>query len=113
MDKPVTGNFCFGGEYKEDETLQEVRFLREYLKAFPKEVKYYIGKDYQINDKDFEILDIYENFLKENQGFIKVEKTSDLLVSKDLKFKANNDEIMKKIEDVIETGKLFELKEIM
>ena len=113
MDKSVTGNFCFGGEYKEDETLQEVRFLREYLKALPKEVKYYIGKDYKIEDKDFEILDKYEEFLKENQGFIKVEKSSDLLVSKDLKFNADNDEILKKIEEVIDNGKLFELKELL
>ena len=112
MNKPIKGNYCFGSEYNEDETLQEVRFLREYIKALPKEVKYYMGKNYAIKDIDFEILDIYENFLKENKGFTEVEKTSDLTVSKDLNLKTTQDEIIKKIEDVIETGKLFELKEI-
>ena len=33
-DKPVTGNFCCGSEYNEEETLEEVNFLTAYLLKF-------------------------------------------------------------------------------
>ena len=113
MDKPITGNYCFGGEYIEDETLQEVRFLREYLKVLPKEVKYYIGKDYAINSNNFKILDMYEEFLKDNLGFTKVENTKDLKLPNSIKINLNSQEIIEKIENVLDTGKLFELTKLL
>jgi len=110
-NKPITNNFCCGGEYNEDETLQEVRFLRAYLKAMPKEVKYYIGRDYVVNSKDFYIIDGYEEFLKLNEGFINIEKTNDIKLPENLKFENVPEKIFNKIEEVIENGKLYELRE--
>ena len=111
-DKPVTGNFCCGGTYDEIETLQEVKFLKEYLKNLPRDVKYYIGGNYEINEEDFKILDYYEEFLKANQGFIKVEKTGDIVINNNIACK-DTQAILNKIENVIETGKLYELKEFI
>ncbi len=111
MDKPITGNFCCGGKYDEEETLQEVRFLKEYLEFFPKDVKYYVGKDYSLHPDTFKILDLYEEFLKVNEGFISVEKTSDLKIPENCKPLENKDNILAKIEEVVGNGKLSELRE--
>jgi len=112
-EKPITGNFCCGGEYNENETLQEVRFLKEYLKMLPKDVKYYMGKDYEINEAWTRILDLYEDFLKVNEGFIKVEKTDDLKLPESLKPLEDAQKVIDKIEEVTETGKLPELIEFL
>lgn len=111
--KPITGNFCCGGEYDENETLQEVRFLREYLKMLPKDVKYYMGQDYSVNPKWNDILDLYEEFLKVNEGFIKVEKTDDLKLPQDIKPLDDPQKVLDKIEEVTESGKLSELVELL
>ena len=111
MDKPIINNFCCGGEYNEDETLQEVRFLKEYLEVLPKDVKYYIGKDYNISPDTFKILDLYEEFLKANEGFVKVEKTSDLKIPDTCKPLDDNKKMLEKIEEIVDNGKLSELRE--
>ncbi len=109
-DKSFTGNFCCGGEYNEDETLDEVNFLTAYLNHLPKDVKYYIGKDYKISDDDMKILSAYKEFLKVNKGFVGVEKTDDLVLPDCVKPADDTKKIFDKIEEVVESGKLFELK---
>ena len=113
MDKPITNNFCYGGKYDEDETLSEVKFLKEYLSVLPKDVKYYIGREYTVNPADFNILDLYEEFLKINEGFINTEKTSDLKIPENFHTIDEDKIILEKIEQVIDSGKLFELKELV
>lgn len=112
-DKPVLGNFCCGGEYNEKETLQEVNFLIEYLNYLPKDTKYYLGQITTPDSDDLKILEAYKEFLKANQGFVKVEKTDDLTIPNSIKHAENTQEIFDKIEEVIENGKLFELKEVI
>ncbi len=111
--KPITGNYCCGGEYNEDETLQEVNFLTAYLNHLPKDVKYYTGQDLKISEDDFKILDVYREFLKANKGFTGVENTGDLLLPESFKPVEDTGKIFDKVEEVIETGKLFELKELV
>ena len=105
----ITGNYCCGAEYNEEETLQEVRFLREYLKSLPQDVKYYIGKNYTVEPNSFNVLDLYEEFLKVNEGFTKVEKTDDLKIPTGVKALDDVEKVLDKIEEVTETGKLSEL----
>ena len=97
-NKSLTNNFCCGGEYNENETLQEVRFLKEYLSVLPRDVKYYIGSAYTVNPKDIKILDMYEEFLKANKGFVNAEKTDDLIVPDDIKINCDTNKIFEKVE---------------
>ncbi len=111
--KPITGNFCCGGEYNEDETLQEVNFLIEYLNYLPKDVKYYLGQNYTLDSTDLKILEAYKEFLKVNKGFTKVEKTDDIVIPECIKSSDDVKKIFDKVEEVIESGKLSELKELI
>ena len=110
-NKPITGNYCVDGTYDEDETLQEVKFLRRYLEAFPKEVKYYIGKEYTVPENFFKVLDLYEDFLRKNEGFIKVIHTNDIKLPSNCKEVKDINSAFNKIEEVTENGKLRELVE--
>lgn len=106
LNKPVLNNLCYGGEYDEKEITGEVDFIRQYLEQFKKDVKYYLGQDYKINDFIPRVLNEYEEFLKINQGFIKVQNTKDIELNSGI-IKLTNTEketILDKIAEVIENG---------
>lgn len=110
-DKLILSNFCCGSEYNENETLYEVIFTTEYTKQFVKDMKYYAGKDIQIEDYKFEILDAYKEFLKVNEGFTKLSKTDDIKLPEKLKVLSDADaqKVIDSIEKVVEEGNLTEL----
>ncbi len=111
----IDGNLCFGGEYSEAETLEEVNFIKNYLEQLKKDAKYYIGQDFKIDEKYAKITDVYGEFLKLNEGFVKVQTTDDVKLPDGLKPVKNPDEIKKKIDESIETdlSHLLELFDII
>lgn len=111
LDKPVLNNLCFGGDYDEKETVGEVNFVKEYIKQFEKDVKYYTGQDYKLDELHAEILDEYEEFLKLNKGFTAVQSTNDLQINSNAQKLGENEreEILSKIFDAAETGDFKEL----
>lgn len=108
-NKPITGNLCYGGEYSENDTLEEVDFITKYIERLKKDVKYYTGQNFSIDSESMNILDAYREFLKINEGFVKVSTTSDIKLPKGLKNPEDKEEILKAIEKVIDNGKLYEL----
>lgn len=110
-DKPIIGNLCFGGEYSEKDTLEEVDFIKNYIEQLKKDVKYYTGQDFKIEPESLNILDAYREFLKSNEGFIKSQNSSDIKLPEKFKTPSKEDlqEILQGIEKVIDNGKLHEL----
>lgn len=110
LDKPILNNLCFGADYEEKETIGEVQFVREYLAQFVKDVKYYLGQDYQINDLQTKILDEYEEFLKLNKGFTTLKNANDLVLNKGVKTLKDTEKelILEKIAGVVESGNFKE-----
>ena len=110
-EKTIIGNLCYGGKYSETETLEEVRFIKNYIEKLKKDAKYYIGQNFIIDEKWIKILDAYKEFLKTNEGFIKTQNTTDVKLPDCLKNVEENDldEILAGIERVIDNGKLYEL----
>ena len=76
-----------------------------------KDAKYYLGQNYSVEEKSLQVLDTYREFLKINEGFVKVQTTSDVKLPENLKSvdETNMKEIIDGIEKVIENGKLHEL----
>lgn len=110
-DKPIIGNLCFGGEYSEKDTLEEVDFIKNYIEQLKKDVKYYTGQDFKIEPESLNILDAYREFLKSNEGFVKSQNSSDIKLPEKFKTPSKEDlqEILQGIEKVIDNGKLHEL----
>lgn len=111
LDKPVLNNLCFGGEYDERETIDEVDFVRQYIAQFKKDVKYYLGQDYNIDEFIPRVLDEYEDFLKINKGFTEVQNASDLKLNEGINKLSESEKelILDKIADVVENGNFKEL----
>lgn len=110
-EKSITGNLCYGGEFSENETLEEVDFIKAYIEQLKKDAKYYLNQDFSIDNVHLKVLDAYREFLKVNEGFVKVQTTTDVKLPESLKTPSADDlqEILEEIEKVIENGKLHEL----
>lgn len=107
--KDVLNNFCCGAEYNQDETISEVEFIKAYYENFPKDVKYYMGKDFAIDEKKINILNNYKEFLIANKGFTELKTTDDIKLPANFKEIKDVDAVINKIEEVVESGKLTEL----
>ena len=106
LNKPILNNLCYSEKYNEAEILEEIRFMKEYLQQFTKDVRYYMGQNISIEDFKITILDEYENFLKINKGFTQAKSTLDIKINstaKDLS-QDEKDFILNEIAKVIETG---------
>ena len=110
-EKTITGNLCYGGEFSENETLEEVDFIKAYIEQLKKDAKYYLNQDFSIDNIHLKVLDVYREFLKVNEGFVKVQTTTDVKLPESLKTPSADDlqKILEEIEKVIENGKLPEL----
>lgn len=110
-EKPILNNLCFGGEYSEKETLSEVDFIKDYIEQLKKDVKYYTGQDFTIDENSINILKTYREFLIANKGFVETKTTKDIKLPANLKTPSEKDleEILSGIEKVIDNGKLYEL----
>lgn len=110
-EKPIAGNLCYGGDFSETETLEEVDFIKSYIEQLKKDAKYYLGQNFSIDEESIKVLDAYREFLKLNEGFVKVQTTADVKLPASLKSvdEAGLKEIFVGIEQVIENGKLHEL----
>lgn len=110
-EKPIAGNLCYGGDFSETETLEEVDFIKSYIEQLKKDAKYYLGQNFSIDEESIKVLDAYREFLKLNEGFVKVQTTADVKLPASLKSvdEIGLKEILAGIEQVIENGKLHEL----
>lgn len=108
-DAKILNNLCYGGQYSENETLYEVKFIKNYIEQLKKDVKYYTGQNFSIDTMSLNILDAYEEFLKVNEGFVKTATTNDIKIPDSFKIPNDLDNIKKEIDNVCENGKLYDL----
>ena len=111
----IKGNPCFGDTYNEAETVEEINFSKDFFNKIKKDTKYYLGQDYDINPLYIKILDIYREFLIINKNFVNTKTTADLIIPQDLKTPDSNEleTIYNKIQEVIKSGNLIDLKEVI
>lgn len=114
-EQDILNNNCLGGEYNEEENVSDVDFMIKFLELLPKDMKYFLGMDYEINPNDVKILEMYKEFLTINKGFVNSKKNTDILIPAGMKtdgaenFKDKIDEVLK-TEDL---SKLLEYKDLI
>lgn len=112
-EQDILNNNCLGGEYNEEENVSDVDFMIKFHELLPKDMKYFLGMDYEINPEDLKILEMYKEFLTINKGFVNSKKNTDILLPSGMKtdgaenFKDRIDEVLK-TEDL---SKLLEYKD--
>lgn len=114
-EQDILNNNCLGGEYNEEENVADVDFMIKFLELLPKDMKYFLGMNYEINPEDLKILEMYKEFLTINKGFVNSKKNTDILLPSGMKtdgaenFKDKIDEVLK-TEDL---SKLLEYKDLI
>lgn len=109
----IEGNPFIDREYKREDSLEEINYMKDFVKRFDRDSKYYLGKPFKVDENKLKILDLYEEFIDANGGFVNVDTTDKIkLVGKlnDLT-KEQIDEIENKIYEVINANKLEDLLE--
>ncbi len=86
--KYVSGNIFFSMSESEKQNYDykiQVNFLENYFDSFERDYLYYSGKKYTIPEQWKKILQLYSQFLDLNEGFVNLEKTSDIKLPEMLK----------------------------
>lgn len=109
----IEGNPFIDREYQREDSLEEINYMKDFVKKFDRDSKYYLGKPFKVDENKLKILDLYEEFIDANGGFVNIDTTDKIkLVGKlgDLT-KEQIAEIENKIQEVINANKLEDLLE--
>lgn len=114
-EQDILNNNCLGGEYNKEENVSDVDFMIKFLELLPKDMKYFLGMNYEINPEDLKILEMYKEFLTINKGFVNSKKNTDILLPSGMKTDGA-DSFKDKIDEVLKTedlSKLLEYKDLI
>lgn len=106
----ILSNHCFGKVYNEDENTSETRFMIRFVELFPKDMKYFLGKDFSFEENQIKLLKVYEEFLIINKGFTESKYNTDILIPEAVKTE-NAESFKTIIDEVLKTGDLSKLIE--
>ena len=106
----ILSKHCYGKPYKEDENTSETRFMIQFTELFPKDMKYFLGKNYSFDENHIRLLKIYEEFLVLNKGFTESKYNTDIILPNSIKTE-NAENYKEIIENVLKTGNLSKLIE--
>lgn len=109
----IEGNPFIDRDYQREDSLEEINYMRDFVKKFDRDSKYYLGKPFKVEENKLKILDLYEEFIDANGGFVNIDTTDKIkLVGKlDEITKEKITEIENKIQEVINANKLEDLLE--
>lgn len=94
VPKEISGNSFYGRtreELEQYDYLQEVNYLLEFFKQYPKDLSYYRVSGSPIEEKYIKTVEIYKEFLTENESFINVKTTAELKLPDSLKILDSQD----------------------
>ena len=96
----ITGNYCYGHEYDEENSLFELLYFIKFTETFPKDMKYYLNQDFSYPERHARILELYKEFAKLNEGFVNTAKNTDIKLPGSIKQPSAED--AEKINSVIQ-----------
>ena len=111
-EQEILSNHCLGQEYNEDANISETKFMLQFVELFPKDMKYYLGQNYSFDENIIKLLEIYEEFLIINKGFVASEKNTDIQLPASVKTE-NAEAYKAQIEEVLKTEDLSKLLEYL
>ena len=109
-EQEILNNSCLNEPYDEEANISDTEFMIRFLELFPKDMKYFLGEDYEINQGDLKILEMYKDFLIINRGFVDTKNNTDIKLPNGMK--TDGAETFKdKIDGVLKEGDLSKLLE--
>ena len=114
-EQEILNNNCLGQEYNEEENISDTEFMIKFLELLPKDVKYFLGQNYEINQADMKILELYKEFLILNKGFVNSKNNTDIVLPNGVKTEGAEgfkDKIMEVIKSE-DLSKLLEYRDLI
>ena len=111
-EQKILSNHCLGKEYNEEENVSEVDFMLEFPQLFKKDMKYFMGQNFEFNPQIINLLEIYKEFLTLNRGFVETKTNTDVVLPKAVKTE-QAEEYKTMIDKVLETKDLSKLLEYL
>ncbi|MBR2525155.1 hypothetical protein IKE67_01690 [bacterium] len=110
-NEKIEGNPFLGGTYEKERSLEEINYMKAFVKSFDRDSKYYLGKPFKVDENKLKILDLYEEFVDANEGFSKTDTTDKIKLVGKLNNASKEDiELFNsKINEVINENKIEEL----
>ena len=84
-EQDIISNSCYGDNYNEAETISDTQYILKFIELFPKDMKYFLGQNFEFDKNIESLVRIYEEFLIENKGFSKTKTNSDIKLPKSVK----------------------------
>lgn len=109
-EQEILANPCFGAKYNEEENISDTQYMLNFAELFPKDMKYFLGQNFEFEPKIKMLIKSYEEFLILNKGFTETKLTTDLVLPKSVKTK-KVDLYKTLIDKAISEGRLQLLKE--
>ena len=81
----ILSNSCFGRPYDEKANIAETQYLLQFTELFPKDMKYFLGQEFAFDKKVVKLINVYEEFLILNKGFVESEYNTDIVLPKGVK----------------------------
>lgn len=111
-ESEIVSNPCLDLEYVESENTADTQYMLKFAELFPKDMKYFMGQNFEFDSNISKLIKLYEEFLVLNKGFTATRLNSDLIIPD--KIKTDNIDACKEAIDVaIEHGDLASLIESM
>ena len=81
----ILSNSCFGRPSDEKANIAETQYLLQFTELFPKDMKYFLGQEFAFDKKVVKLINVYEEFLILNKGFVESEYNTDIVLPKGVK----------------------------
>jgi len=104
----ILSNPCLGQEYNEEQNIADIDYAIEFAILFPKDMKYFLGQDFNFGNGIIKILETYKEFLILNKGFVNSEYNTDIILPNNVKTE-NLEEYKTKIDEAIKKKQLQNL----
>ena len=108
----ILSNHCYGMEYNEESNISDTRFMAGFVELFPKDMKYFLNQNYAFDENISKLIEIYEEFLVINKGFVESKYNTDIQLPASVKTE-KAEEYKTQIDGVLKTKDLSKLLEYL
>jgi hypothetical protein len=96
-EQDILSNSCYGDNFNKEETISDTQYILKFIELFPKDMKYFLGQNFEFDKKIESLVKVYEEFLVENKGFSETKTNTDIVLPKSVK--TNDTELYKSLID--------------
>ena len=114
-EQEIINNHCYGRKYNKEENTIETDYMINFVKLFPKDMKYFMSTSFEFDESVNKILYAYKEFLTINRGFINVITSAEIKLPNELKTDGaeNFKEIIDKVIESKDLSKFLEYTDLI